>query len=120
MGRAAQKLKLYICGGLNRDNQIGDGLNEENVDIDDLLKRVLYPKVKGQRGGGFVWSDVERTQIDVLAGDIKESKKSLKKLKQFQRLFQIRNRKSKKSRKSPKSQRAEYASPRGVDLVVEE
>ena len=42
-----------------------------NIDLDDLLKPVLYPKIRGQIGGGFVWSSVERTHIDVLAGDSK-------------------------------------------------
>ena len=62
---------------------------------------MLYPKVKGQRGGGFVWSDVERTQIDVLAGDLKPSSgRKMKRLKQFSKLFQLRQRrpKYKKSR----------------------
>merc|ERR1712129_325653 len=66
---------------------------EEQIDLDDLLKRVLYPKIKGQRGGGFVWSDVERTQIDVLAGNIKPKRsKPMKKLKQFTKLFNLRHR----------------------------
>lgn len=71
-----------------------------NIDLDDLLKRVLYPKIKGQRGGGFVWSDIQRTQIDVLAGDLKTNynrKLKTKKLKKFQqRLFQLRQRKNNK------------------------
>merc|ERR1712154_697989 len=87
--RAALKLELYING--HRELVNGDGLNEENIDLDDLLKRVLYPKIKGQRGGGFVWSDVERTQIDVLAGTIKPKRsKPMKKLKQFTKLFNLK------------------------------
>eukprot|EP01083_Nonionella_stella_P001546 4438_1 len=81
--RAAKKLERYIT-----DEELK---RAEDFDFDDILKRVLYPKIKGQRGGGFVWSDVERTQIDVLAGDDglprQNSVKKFKKLKKFQKMF---------------------------------
>merc|ERR1712154_160778 len=81
----------------------------DGVDLDDLLKRVLYPKIKGQRGGGFVCSDVERTQIDVLAGineKEKKRRKPMKKLSQFKKFMF-------KSGKVKKQQPQKYAlSPR--------
>merc|ERR1740123_1719942 len=89
------------------------------VDLDDLLKRVLYPKIKGQRGGGFVWSDVERTQIDVLAGNIKPKRsKPMKKLKQFTKLFNLRHRR-RNSKSSNKQVKNEYVLSPKMDVEEE-
>merc|ERR1712228_159658 len=100
--RAAQKLKIYFKQGLH---------GNDVIDFDDLLKRVLYPKIKGQRGGGFVWSDVERTQIDVLAGTIKPKRsKPMKKLKQFTKLFNLRQRKNSNNKTKPFNKSIEYIS----------
>merc|ERR1712048_1304331 len=111
--RAAIKLEQYIHGHRELTN-LGDGLNEEAIDLDDLLKRVLYPKIKGQRGGGFVWSDVERTQIYVLAGTNKPKRRNpMKKLKQFSKLFNLRQRRN-------SSNNPQYSASPQVDIEEEE
>ena len=57
-----------------------------------------------------MWSDVERTQIDVLAGDLEpKSGRKMKRLKQFSKLFQLRQRRPKYKR----SRQRDQVKPRG-------
>lgn len=62
-----------------------------------------------------MWSDVERTQIDVLAGDLEpKSGRKMKRLKQFSKLFQLRQRRTRPKYK--KSRQRDQVKPRGDNV----
>ena len=89
--RAAKELKFLIDMG---------GLEES------LLKRVILPKIKGQRGGDTIRTTEEKDQIDALTGGIEENEeealKHVKRLSQF-KLFNSRGKKNRKNQRRSSS-----------------